>query len=584
MNSKKQPVQAVDENIRQACNGGDRVWRLHMDITTIYRHICPKEDNMAAQVEQTSPAVAELSKKLLNVLTSRASRKLFFSTLSRLLQAHFHFDRLCINLYDQQGEMLTYFTAAEGTIISTLSPVRPAEPSSTVAGHVIATRRPVIITDFAQHFPESTVHPIAEAGLASTMAFPLTLDNEIIATLHCSFARTPDSIYAIASFLSELAPTVAVCLGAILSLEQMTAQTQLRALPLFSQTSEERVICHSPRMREVIRRVDIMAKLNIPILLLGETGTGKSLLAQDIHRRSPRKEAQFVRVNCPSLAQSLFESELFGHAKGAFTGAANKRIGRFELANGGTLFLDEIAELSPEMQSKLLQVLEDSSFERVGESVPLAVDVRIVAATNVHVGATLASGKLRADLFYRLSPCTIELPPLRERIEDIPPLVAMLSGQTAASLGLPQVHFSPQLMRHLLDYEWPGNVRELRNIVGRLVVHHGIRNALGSDDVAEAVAESRKLLCRRADAPADAAGPAAQPKLTPPAPGMPETAKTWTLADMERRHIQATLARTGGIIAGPAGAATLLGLPRSTLLHRMRKLGIELGPRQPRSA
>ncbi len=532
---------------------------------------------MSQHVECTGGNAAEAGRKLMSVLTAKADRKRFFSTLSGLLQEHFHFDRLCVNLYDQQGEMLTYFTAAEGTIISTLSPVRPAETSSTVAGHVISTRRPVIITDFAQYFSESSVHPIAEAGLTATMAFPLMLDDEIIATLHCSFAEKPENIYEIASFLSELAPAVAICLGAILSIEHVAYnQTHLQAQPLFAPTSEERVICHSRRMREVIRRVDAMARLNIPILLLGETGTGKSLLAQDIHRRSPRKDAHFVRVNCPSLAQTLFESELFGHVKGAFTGAAGKRVGRFELANGGTLFLDEIAELSPEMQSKLLQVLEDSSFERVGESVPLAVDVRIIAATNVHVGDNLASGKLRSDLFYRLSPCTIEIPTLRERSEDIPPLVSVLSAQASASLGLPPVRFTPSLLRHLLDYEWPGNVRELRNIVGRLVVHHGIHKELTAENVAGAIEESRALLCR-------AAGGVVAPAGGDRWARRGGAVKPDSLEDVERRHIQDVLAFTGGTIAGPSGAAAVLGLPRSTLQHRMKKLGIadERGRRMP---
>ena len=535
---------------------------------------------MTLKSDQINLNTAEAGKKLTATLTTKANRKLFFSTLSNLLHEHFYFDRLCVNLYDQKGEMLTYFTAAEGTIVSTLSPVRPAETSSTVAGHVIATRRPVIITDFAQYFSESSVHPIAEAGLTTTMAFPLMLDNEIIATLHCSFAKKPDNIYEITSFLSELSPLVAVCLGAILSLEHTAYDQAHQALPLFSPVSEDRVICHSKPMREVIRRLDVMARLNVPVLLLGDTGTGKSLLAQDIHRRSPRKDAHFVRVNCPSLAQTLFESELFGHVKGAFTGAANKRVGRFELANGGTLFLDEIAELSPEMQSKLLQVLEDSSFERVGESVPLAVDVRIIAATNVHVGDSLASGKLRSDLFYRLSPCTIEIPPLRERLEDIPPLVSVLSAQMATSLGLPPVRFTPALMRHLLDYEWPGNVRELRNIVSRLIVHNSIHKELTAGVVAAMIEESRDLLRRTTGTLTAPAAAIAERQGVPPAPAASRPAKPESLEEVERRHIQDVLAATGGTISGPSGAAAILGLPRSTLHHRMRKLGI--GPEAER--
>lgn len=528
--------------------------------------------------------------ELMRVLASQARRKFFFNALSRILHQYFHFDRLCINLYDQQGEILTYFTAAEGTVISTLSPVRPAEASTTVAGHVIATRRPVIITDFAQYFSTSTIHPIAEAGLTATMAFPLVLDNEIIATLHCSFAQKPEAIYEISSFLVELSPFVATCLGAILSLEQTTynrlhVQDQPYCLPL----TERQLICHSKAMREVMRKADAAARLNIPILLLGETGTGKTVLSQEIHQRSARKSGRFVRVNCPALAQSLFESEIFGHAKGAFTGAANKRVGRFELAHGGSLFLDEIAELAPEMQSKLLQVLEESSFERVGESVPLSVDVRVIAATNAHIGNALANGKLRPDFFYRLSPCTIELPPLRERLEDIPLLVTALSARVAANYGMSQLKFDAPLLKPLFRYDWPGNVRELRNIVGKLAIMHSIAKQITPADVEKMLEENRALVsepqendksaptapdrhsgtCRK-QAGVDFGHTAAAPACKPEQRGKRPAA----LAEVERRHIQEVLAHTGGVISGPSGAAALLGLPRSTLQHRIKKLGI----------
>ncbi len=530
-------------------------------------------------IETLSPQAGDLGKKLVNSLTTRASRKLFFGTLSRLLQEYVPFDRLCINLYDHHGEMLTYFTAAEGTVVSTLSPVRPAEVASTVAGHVINTRKPVIITDFAQHFSESSVHPIAEAGLKATMAFPLILDNEIIATLHCSFMEKPDEIYELTSFLLELSPIIAVCLGAILSLERFRYnESQLQVQPLFLESTDDSIICHSEPMREVMRKLDAVAKLNLPVLLLGETGTGKSLIAQSIHRRSQRKGGHFVKVNCPALAQTLFESELFGHAKGAFTGAANKRVGRFELAHGGTLFLDEIAELTPEMQSKLLQVLEDASFERVGESVPLAVDVRIIAATNVHLGDALKRGTLRPDLFYRLSPCTIELPPLRERREDIPLLVASLSAQAARQLELPPFAFTPTLLAPLREYHWPGNVRELRNLINRLIIHNSMHRQVTLREV-EAVLEISRNLVQP--------GSAMEHKATGETGSIPgllsdiregekrgKPTGSMTLADMERQHILTVLQQTDGIIAGPTGAAAVLGMPRSTLQHRMRKLGI----------
>lgn len=524
----------------------------------------------------TIPTLAtEMGQKLMAGLTQSTKRKNFFTALSEMLRTCIPFDRLCINLYDQEGGMLIYFTAAEGTIASTLSPVRPAEASTTVAGRVIATRKPVIITEFEEHFTNTIAHPIAEAGLTATMAFPLILDNEIIATLHCSFARKPEHVYEITSLLLALSPVVATCIGAILSLEQVRHRTDLQWQRLAPPTLEDDVICHSPCMREVMRKLDVVSKLNIPVLLLGETGTGKSLIAQVIHRRSQRRDAHFVKVNCPSLPETLFESELFGHAKGSFTGAMNKRVGRFELAHKGTLFLDEIAELSSEMQSKLLQVLEDSRFERVGESVPLAVDVRIIAATNVSMGDAMNTGQLRADLLYRLSPCTIELPPLRQRQEDIPPLVAALTAQLATSLGLPNITLRGPLLRPLQEYWWPGNVRELRNALSKMMILHSMRRSLTVSAVEEVLKENISMVTPRQTQASTAREPmpACPHRDISPAP---EGEALPTLAEMEKMHIIAALRQTRGTLSGPDGAAALLGLPRTTLQHRIRKLGVKI--------
>lgn len=522
------------------------------------------------------PALAtEISQKLMTELTASTSRKNFFSSLSALLRAHIAFDRLCINLYDQAGDMLIYFTAAQGTIASTLSPVRPAETSTTVAGRVIASRKPVIITDFSRDFPDGDPHPIAEAGLTATMAFPLILDDEIFATLHCSFARKPDHIYEYATLLLALSPPLATCLGAILSLEQVRRKGCLQCQPLIPPLeNDDDIVCHSPAMREVMRKVDAVSGLNIPVLLLGETGTGKSLLAHAIHRRSPRKNSHFVKVNCPSLPQTLFESELFGHAKGSFTGAVSKRVGRFELAHGGTLFLDEIAELSPEMQSKFLQVLEDASFERVGESVSLAVDVRVLAATNVHPGDAVRRKKLRADLFYRLSPCSIELPPLRRRQEDIPPLVTALSAQVSATLGLPAASFGNALLAPLTQYPWPGNVRELRNVLSKLLVLRSMGRTLTTGLLEGVLKENSRTMGHGSEncpEPESVQRPARRKDVLPE--DLVEE-RDETLAALEKEHILRVLRRTGGVLSGPRGAAAALGLPRSTLLHRMRKLGL----------
>ncbi|TVQ99086.1 MAG: sigma-54-dependent Fis family transcriptional regulator [Desulfovibrionales bacterium] len=518
-----------------------------------------------------------LSKELVMELSRATSRGTFFQSLSRLLQQQFNFDRLCINLYDPNSEMLSYFSAAEGTMVSSLSPVRKAE-KSTVAGHVIATRKPVVITDIAQHFAESTLHPMAEAGLTTTMAFPLILNNEIIGTLHCSFVRKPDNLYGIMELFLELSPYVAVCMGALLALEHLeqggpsTLQMSC-ALP----EANETFIFESPKMRRFMTMVNQIARLDMPVLLLGETGTGKTHLARYIHATGKRAKQNFVRVNCPALSTSLFESEIFGHAKGAFTGASTKRIGRIELAHEGTLFLDEIAELSQEMQSKLLHVLDEQCFERVGESVSLSVDARLVTATNVDVQQAMAQGKLRRDFFYRLSACTLELPPLRDRPEDIPVIAGFFINQLCAQHGLPKPAMITKLTNCLLDHSWPGNIRELRNTLSKILIRNCIAGELTTEDIRDILSKEGDGI-QKLESLEPTNGEAAcenDSPWTPQQPARPASNGPGRLEDLERQHILETLRRTRGVVSGPKGAAALLGLPRSTLQHRMRKLGID---------
>lgn len=522
----------------------------------------------------TEKQVHLIAKELMDLLLKTTERRQFFSHLSRLLRKDFHFDRLCINLYDHRGEVLTYFTAVEGTTVSTLSPVRPAESSSTIAGHVIKTRRPVIITDLADFFPNTTVHPMAEAGLCSTMAFPLFLNNEIIATLHCSFAEKPNDFYSIASFLVMLSPILGICLGAILSFESMYNQDDSLLENYRAALDESPIVFHSEAMRKLMREVNLIASLDIPVLILGETGTGKSLMAQHIHKRSPRRKNHFVKVNCPSLPETLFESELFGHSKGAFTGAASSRIGRFELAHNGTLFLDEIAELAPNMQSKLLQVLEDSYFERVGESVPISVDIKLIAATNRDISQAIESKILRSDLFYRLSRYILKLPPLRERQADIAPLVSICATEISAQLGLKPIKPNKKDMAPLLDYSWPGNVRELKNVVAKMAVYTHIHGTLTANIVAELIQQNNVLQKTEA---IDSEGAEERTAMQPVTDSSDQSYSGYeakSINDVEKEHIIKALRHTKGIISGPDGAAKILGLPRSTLQHRMKKLGI----------
>ena len=498
-----------------------------------------------------------LSRELVASLGKVSSRNVFLQTLSRLFRQQFSFDRLCINLYDPNSELLSYFTAAEGAVINSLSPIRKAE-KNTVAGHVIASRKPVVITDISQHFAESMLHPMAEAGLSTTMAFPLILSDKIIGTLHCSFRQKPDNLYEIMEHLLELAPYVAVGLGALLAMEYLEQGASLNQIQFTSEDECETFFFESPVMRRFVAKVHAVARLDIPVLILGETGTGKSRLAHYIHCNSQRRKMQFVKVNCPAMASTIFESELFGHAKGAFTGAATKRVGRFELAHQGTLFLDEIAELNQEMQSKLLHVLDDRCFERVGESVSFSVDTRLVAATNVKMSEAVSKGKVRSDFYYRLSSCVLEIPPLRERVDDIPALSSFFVTQLSTQYSLPQIQLSQNILHRLGQHRWPGNARELRNVINALLIKKSITGKLDDRDIEEA-------LCTDAIAFAEMKDHSLAPATT---------SSSCSLEEVERQHIIQALERTRGVISGPKGAAKILGLSRSTLQRRMVKLRI----------
>ena len=488
-------------------------------------------------------------------MANRMTRATFFNQLAAGLKKLFHYDRLCINLCDLSSNMISLFTAAEGMGVSSLSQERVAG-ANTVAGHVIRTRRPIVIMDLARHFPGGYVHPMAEVGIVATMAFPLIINDELLATLHCSFAKEPDDIYNIMELLLEICPVVAGCLALILYSERLeNAEIDMQPSPAAPSPATFSCVFASQAMTNLVRKARQIARLNVPVLILGETGTGKSMLAQIIHRESPRADKKLVTVNCPALADSLFESELFGHAKGAFTGAAGKRVGRFELAHRGTLFLDEIGELSPKMQTKLLQVLENQTFERVGESNSITVDVRLISATNLTLDEALGSKRLRTDLFYRISAAVLTIPPLRERPDDILPLVRYFSDKISKRMGLARLALSARGMRALSAYSWPGNVRELRNVVNRLLILQSLNKKLTARDVDEALG-------------GEIPGPLAPPS----APSAPPS--NISLKEAERQHILRALQKSRGVVAGPDGAARRLGIPRTTLQHRLKKLGI----------
>jgi transcriptional regulator with GAF, ATPase, and Fis domain len=310
----------------------------------------------------------------------------------------------------------------------------------------------------------------------------------------------------------------------------------------------EEIVGVSPPLRTVLSDVSKVAPTDSTVLITGETGTGKELVARAIHKRSPRSARAFVAVNCAAIPTSLIASELFGHEKGAFTGALQRRQGRFELADGGTIFLDEVGELPPETQLMLLRVLQEREFERVGGCGPIRANVRVIAATNRDLQAAVADGTFRADLFYRLAVFPLEVPALRERPFDIPLLVEYFTHRYAERVGKRIRRVAKQTSTLLQSYDWPGNIRELQNVIERAVI-----------------------LCDSDTLSIDARWLSGRARATPPivrlSPG--------TLATHEKDAIEAALNDSKGRVSGPFGAATRLGVPASTLESKIKALNID---------
>ena len=309
----------------------------------------------------------------------------------------------------------------------------------------------------------------------------------------------------------------------------------------------DEIIGESPALKEVLRQVEVVAPTDATVLLQGETGTGKELLARTVHQQSFRSAHPFVTVNGAAIPAGLLESELFGHERGAFTGAIAQKIGRFELAHGGTLFLDEIGDLPMELQPKLLRVLQEQEFERLGSTRTQRVDVRLVAATHRDLAQRVEAGQFRADLYYRLNVFPITVPPLRHRPEDIPLLVRHFVRHYAQCMRKRVDIIPAEVLEALTRYSWPGNVRQLQNVIARAVI-------LSPGSVLHL--------------------PLAEVK--PPAHGLPSQVRT--LKEVEREHILTTLRDTHGVIGGSKGAAARLGVKRTTLLYKMGKLGLSRQP------
>ncbi|MGE5257083.1 MAG: sigma 54-interacting transcriptional regulator [Hyphomicrobiales bacterium] len=491
-----------------------------------------------------------------NAVVTRTNREDLFQALANELRKHFAFDRMAINLYEAKSQSISYFAAADGVqpggVMTQHS--RPLADGA-IARMVVQSRQPTIIDDLRRYTDLSSIGAMVEAGLTATMAFPMLVRNRILGSIHFSFRRPPEHISELTEVLTDVSRQVAIAVDNMLAYTELQKVNRSleREKEFLLQSSDDyqqdEFLYASASMAGIMKTIRQSADTDATVLITGETGTGKDFLAHCIHNLSARRNHLFVKTNCPALASSLFESELFGHARGAFTGASDKRVGRFELAHGGTIFLDEIAELPISLQAKLLHILQDGQFERVGDSRPVRIDCRVIAATNKNLQESIRAGTFRQDLFYRLNIVSIHVPPLRERKEDIPLLMKRLTTIQARQMNRSEPVYSNRALERLCSYPWPGNVRELKNLVKRMVILRA-GDRISADDV-EKIIES------------------ALPQ------GQKVCDEVASLRDSERQHIVKALAKARGVLGGERGAAKLLGLPRSTLQYRIKILQIQ---------
>lgn len=486
-----------------------------------------------------------------NAIITKLARDELFDAVCQALGRVIPFDRVALSLYEPESDVLRLVTYA-GPYRSDYSPIgRALDLRDSPAGWAFLHQKPVLRRDLETERQSSSEERAYGHGFRSLCALPLVVRGASIGTITVGSRTRFQYAEADAEFLKDVANQIAIAIDNMKSYEEVVAlKARVEAENVYLQEeikteyNFEEIVGQSPPLKQLLRKLERVAPTDANVLVQGETGTGKELVARAVHNLSRRKDRPLVKVNCGAIPAGLVESELFGHEKGAFTGATQRRIGRFELADGGTIFLDEVTELPLDTQVKLLRVLQEGEFERVGSSQTHKVDVRVIAAANRDFKEVITNGSFRSDLFYRLSVFPLEVPPLRERKSDVPLLVNYFLSKFAKKLGKDIEGVSQAAMESLMHYSWPGNVRELQNVIERGVV-------LAQGPIVH-VDES----IMRGDAGN-------------------ETPSLDTLERVERVHILRALAETNWVIHGKKGAAAILGINPSTLRSRMEKLDIK---------
>ncbi|MFB3902544.1 MAG: sigma 54-interacting transcriptional regulator [Acidobacteriota bacterium] len=496
-----------------------------------------ERDRLKLLLDLTNGVVSNLNlRDLLRAITA---------TIRRVMQC----DVVSVDLPNAEGTQLQIYALDFPESKGYLKEESEMPIEGTPPGRVFRTGKTLVLDIDDAPVTQNCV--IFKEGIKSGCLLPLNGRNRVLGVLGLGSRQRSAFSQNQIDFLVQVAKQVAIAVdnalayGQIADLKDKLAQEKLYLEDeIRSQMNFDEIVGTSPALRRVLRQVETVAPTGSAVLILGETGTGKELIARAIHNLSRRKDRTFVKLNCAAIPTGLLESELFGHEKGAFTGAITQRIGRFELANQGTIFLDEIAEIPLELQPKLLRVLQEREFERLGSTRTLRTDARLVAATNRDLAAMVEEGTFRADLFYRVNVFPVRVPALRERTEDIPVLVRHFAQQFARRNNKSIETIPSEAMEALVRYHWPGNVRELQNVIERAVI-------LSAGPVLKVPISDLK-------APA-----------TSTRPGTNDT-----LDEAQRKHILKVLEETNWVVGGPRGAAARLGINRSTLQFRMRKLGI----------
>jgi formate hydrogenlyase transcriptional activator len=505
-----------------------------------------------------------------NAIVTHLTPEGLLHSVSEILRRVISYSGAALTIYYPNTKTFRYL-AMEGTIPTEYFRAgQEFDRKETISAWVFDNQRGVVRGDLEKEKKYANDARLLAKGIHSDCIVPLILGGKSIGTLNVGSTEknqySQEDLEALQEMANQIALAVAnmqayeeiIELKARLEKENVYLQEEIRTEHNF-----EEIVGNSPALLAVLRKVEQVATTDSTVLIYGETGTGKELIARAIHEHSTRKKRPLLKVNCSAISAGLVESELFGHVKGAFTGAFERHIGRFELADGGTIFLDEIGELPLETQVKLLRVLQEREFEPVGSNRPVRVDVRVIAATNRDLKESIRNGTFRSDLYYRLNVFPIDMPSLRERISDIPQLAMFFLSRFSKQFGKDIQGIPRETLDRLTAYSWPGNIRELQNVIERAAI-------LSQRSVLELGPDTVPLLTASSSPPN---GDDQTMSENEPLPLLAPTAAT--LEEVERSHIVAILNQTQGVVEGPRGAAKILGLHPNTLRHRIQKLGLK---------